>query len=299
MTPLAAFAISFLTGVANPAEQIEPSEASRMKLRIHGVAVLLATLAPAALFAQAPAGVARVDTETYFDTSFSNTEFSGGDYNIEAGSSSGFTDVGDDSVRNAGLLGKNYARAGFIIQNVSDDDLSAVDNSLTGFDVELNATIPWLTSSDIGVDIFGSYEQVRFSGSDPSVGVNMSVDQDYATIGTRVFGFRQTRFRPYVALGVTLAEIDGRATGPGGTITIDQDDTAFVVNLGFEADIATNAAFRADLEVGRDVDIEEPKFEALLIAWPTKHIFLRGGLLIPLGSDDLGVGGIFGGGLAF
>lgn len=239
-----------------------------MKLRIHGVAVLLATLAPAVLFAQAPAGVARVDSQTYFDTSYNNTSFSdarfGGDYNIEAGSSSGFTDVGDDAVSNAGLLGKNYVRAGFNYQNVADDDLAAVDNALTGFDVELNATIPWLTSSDIGVDVFASYEQVRFSGTDSSIGVDMSIDQDYATIGTRVFGFPQSRFRPYVALGVTLAEIDGRASGPGGTFTIDQDDTAFVVNLGIEADIARNAAVRADLEVGRDADIEEPKFEALL-----------------------------------
>ena len=271
-----------------------------MKLPIHGIAVFLAaTLAPAALFAQAPAGVARVDSETYFDTSFSNTEFSGGDYNIEAGSSSGFTDVGDDSVRTAGLLGKNYARADFVYRNVDDDDASAVDNAVVGFDVEVNATIPWLTSSEIGVDIFARYEEIRFSGATPFTNVDVSIDQQFATLGTRIFGFPASRIRPYVALGVTFAEMDASVSGPGGTVNIDEDDTAFVVNLGFEADIARNAALRADFEVGRDVAIEDPTFELLLIAWPNNHLFIRGGLLVPLASGDLGVGAVVGGGLAF
>ncbi len=92
--------------------------------------------------------------------------------------------------------------------------------------------------------------------------------------------------------------MNSRFSGPGGTVTNKDDEADFLLNLGFEFDIATNAALRGDFAIDRDDDIEDPMFEGLLIIWPHENVFLRGGILAPLGTG-LDVGATIGGGVAF
>jgi hypothetical protein len=167
-----------------------------MKLRIHSVAVLFAAvLAPSALFAQAPAGVARVDSETYFDTvpggaPFSQTnystaeEFSSGSYPAEAESSWDQPGFVGTSASHGGLLGKTYLRAGYVYNGVEDPAFSAIDNSFDGWDIELNIPFPWLVSDDVGLDFFTEYENRRFSGTMPGTSVSASLENHVSTIGS-------------------------------------------------------------------------------------------------------------------
>ncbi|NQV28115.1 MAG: outer membrane beta-barrel protein [Rhodopirellula sp.] len=282
-----------------------------MKLRIHRVAVLLIFLVtPSALFAQAPAGVARVDSETYFDNVASDEPFSQPSYSTaeDFGSNAyggqvesswdkpGFLGT---SASHGGLLGKTYVQNSFTYQGVNDDDLSRLDNSITGWDVEFNTPIPWVTSDEVGVDFFTLHEQIRFSGSSSSPAVTASVDENQTTIGGRIYAMPKSRFRPYAALGLTFANVEASVSDAGGSGQISESGSDFVLNLGAEFDLAANATLRADFELDRNTDIEEPKLETLLIVWPHENVFIRGGLLVPLKNGDFGAGATVGGGLAF
>lgn len=281
-----------------------------MKLRIHRVAVLLTVVAaPATLFAQAPAGVARVDSETYFETdsgdppvdqtSYSTaTEFSQIDAPTEEPSIWDQRDFAGTSASHGGLLGKNYLRASYVYNGVEDPAIASIDSEFDGWDIELNIPIPWLVSDTAGLDFFTKYENRRFSGTNSAMAVSASIENHVTTIGTRLFAFPRSRFRPYASFAAGISNSEVRASGPSGTVNMDDDAADFLLNLGFEFDLATNAALRADFAIDRDDDIEDPMFEGLLILWPHENLFFRAGVLAPL-SNGLDVGATAGGGISF
>ena len=273
------------------------------------LALFSAFLLPASVSAQAPAGVARVDSDTYFDTSNASWSYHNHQNNFTEHPVEQTTYQNDSSwsdnvlsglqSSNGGLLGKTYIRGGMLYQKVDDELLASVDDSLFGWDVEFNTPIPWFTFDEFGVDFFAMHEQDRTSGSNAFSGVSISVDQNVTTIGGRFFGYAKSKFRPFAAVGVTIVDYDLSASGPGGSVQVSEIDTALAVNLGLEVDLAANAALRADLELGIGINTVEPKMRGLLIVWPQENFFIQGGILVPLHDADLGVGATVGGGLAF
>ena len=268
-----------------------------MKLRIHSVAVLLAAaLLPAALFAQAPTGVARVDSETYFETAeaswgYGNHQSSFAEYTGEPTAS--WPELESYSSDHAGLLGKTYVRGAYLYNGVDSTATFDADSAFDGWDVELNVPIPWISSDDIGSDIFVKHENRSFSATNRSPVVQFEVEGEFTVIGARFFAFPKSPIRPYITLGAGLI----RTTTSGGGITVDDDDDGFVTNLGVEADLASNASIRGDFEIDRD-EIDESTFEGTIVLWLGENIFVRGGGVIPL-VDGFDPGVTIGGGLAF
>lgn len=288
-----------------------------MKLRTHRTAVLLAVLAiPSVLFAQAPAGVARVDSDTYFETEpdvfetspdvapfdqvshSTASEFSQFDAPIEESSFWDHPGFQNTSASHGGLLGKSYLRAAYVYNGIENPALASIDTAFDGWDIELNIPIPWLESDSAGLDFFTKYENRQFSGTNTAMAFSASLENHVTTIGTRLFAFPKSRFRPYTSFAAGISNSETRASGTGGTFSEDNDAADFLLNLGFEFDLATNAALRGDFAIGRDDDIEDPMFEGLLILWPHESVFFRGGILVPL-TDGLDIGATAGAGVSF
>lgn len=280
-----------------------------MKLPLMRAVVLLSiTVVPGTLYAQETAGVAKVSPDSYFDASYGDAPFAETSYSSEAtfssndygndssndsGSWSDLWDTNDAVESNGGLLGRRYLRAAYITYGVDDSIVEQLDDYFDGFDIEVNIPSPWFNSDDWGSDLFVEYERRSISGVFNN-GNAVELDQDIVTIGTRVFAWPQSRFRPYFAAGVDFSNIELAVTPGLGTKTHSTDgDSTFAANVGFELDLATWASFRADVELHR-----ENVFEGLLIFWPHERIFVRGGFAMPL-DDGFDAGGTIGGGFTF
>lgn len=291
-----------------------------MKTRpLCALVLFAAILAPAITNAQAPAGVARVDSDTYFsDTSFGNASFTNP---YPAGAADHFPSVpwwpsigslADSSFDSdpwrsghAGLLGKAYVRGSFLYHNISDDSVT-FDNSFVGWDAEINLPVVPFTTDASRVDFFVEHKFGELSGRFPVSNDKVSFQHNLTVVGTRVSALPDCWFRPFIGIGAGFATIDLEQTG-GTNISVEADESDLIIDLGFEADIASNAAFRADFGVLRgggvddlaDGELYETNFEGTLILWPHRNLFLRGGLIVSLEDSLFDVGTTVGGGLAY
>jgi hypothetical protein len=257
-------------------------------------ALITTILSTNLVFAQAPAGVARVDSDTYFDTSFSNTNYSGGqndfaEYPDDPASS--WFDFENQSSKHAGLLGKTYVRGAYVYNGVDDD--GAIDyDAFEGWDAEFNTPIPWISSDTLAADFITEFEHRQVSGI--AGATKLKIEADFIAVGVRLFAMPNSRIRPYVALGASFVEFSFEATGFPST---EDDDDEFVISVGIEADLAANASIRGDFEIDRD-DVDESTFEGTVVLWLGENVFFRGGGVIPL-DDDFDPGVTIGGGVAF
>jgi len=262
-------------------------------------ALFAAYLLPTAVNAQAPSGVARVDSDTYFDTEnaswgYHNHQDNIAPYPDESGSSwfdQGHISLSNGSSDHAGLLGKMYVRGSYLYNGVDDEGVVSFD-ALEGADVEFNAPIPWISSDELAVDFAAEFEHRQTTARGP--GRAADLDLNYATVGVRLFAMPTSRIRPYVLLGASFSEFRVEATG---SPDVEEDDQEFVVSVGLEADLASNASIRGDFEIDRD-EIDESTFEGTIVLWLGENIFFRGGGVIPL-TDGFDPGVTIGGGVAF
>ena len=258
------------------------------------LALFAATLAPATANAQAPAGVARVDSDNYFDTSYSNTDHGGyqdsnGDFADQSDSS--WFNFSKNSANHGGLLGKSYVRAAYLYNGVDDEGTINFD-AFEGWDTEFSTPIPWISSESLGADFVTEFEHQKLSAR---VGANSVTSKaDFLSVAVRLFAMPSSRVRPYATLGAGFQRFTLDATGvPSST----ENDSAFITNIGVEADLAANASIRGDFEIDRD-DIDESTFEGTIVLWLGEQVFFRGGTVIPL-VDGIDPGVTIGGGLAF
>lgn len=266
-----------------------------MKIRpLCAFAIFAATVAPAIANAQAPAGVARVDSDTYFDTSNSDTNY--GEYQNDfvdypGERESSWFDFATTSSTHGGLLGKTYVRGAYLYNGV--DDTGGIDfDALEGWDAEFNAPIPWISSDTLAADFIAEFEHRQI---DAAFGTTRITSEGrFFAVGIRLIAMPDAWFRPFVSLGASFQEFKFQATG---IPTSKEDEEEFVSTIGIEADIASNASIRGEFEIDRD-DIDESTFETTVVLWLGDHFFFRGGGVIPL-DDDLDPGVTIGGGVAF
>lgn len=252
---------------------------------------------PHLALAQAPAGVARIDSDTYFDTSNASWDYHSQQNNFDQypsePSNSWWQGPGINSSNHAGLLGKAYIRTAYLYNGMDDRSTFVVDDGLDGADVELNLPLPGITFDNIGTDFFAKYEYRSFPGTVRSSGIQFEREGEYTVLGARIFAFPDSRFRPYVSLGAGFSQI----TTTGNGVSTESDDNGFVTNLGIEADLASNASIRGDFDVDRD-ELDDSTFEGTVVLWLNENIFFRGGGVIPL-NDGFDPGVTIGGGVAF
>jgi hypothetical protein len=268
---------------------------------LYALTLSVATLFPSLANAQAPSGVARVDSDTYFDTSnaswgYHNHQDNLSPYPDESGSSwfdQGHLSSGNGSSDHAGLLGKMYVRGAYISNGINDTTATDFDSPLDGWQIEFNAPIPWISSDVIGSDFFVYHDHRSVSATNRSPAFRFRRKGDFTVVGGRLFAIPESRVRPYIALGAGFSTI----TTSAGSVSVDEDDDGFVTVVGIEVDLATNAAVRVDFEIDRE-DIDDSTFEGLVILWLNENVFFRGGILAPL-SDGFDPGATVGGGLAF
>jgi len=261
------------------------------------LALFAATLAPAITNAQAPAGVARVDSDTYFDTSESSWGYHSHQNNFTehlGEPTAAWPEIENHSSDHAGLLGKMYVRGAYLYNGMDDNSEIIVDSALDGWDVELNAPIPWISSDTIGTDFFAKYESRSVSAINRSPVIPFDRKREFMVLGARIFAFPNSRFRPYVSLGAGFTQITTEASGFPNE---EEDDNGLVTNLGIEADLASNASIRADFDIDRD-QIDESTFEGTIVLWLGENVFFRSGGVIPL-TDGFDPGVTIGGGVAF
>lgn len=267
--------------------------------------LLAAVLVSASANAQAPSGVARVDSDTYFDTANASwgyhnqqnnfAEYSGDSYRENNQSSRDVPSFTGASQNNGGLLGKRYIRSAYVFYG-----LDVLEKNLEGFDVELNTPNPWIDDETFGSDFFVEIEHRGLTETVASNGNRLELDQDLVILGTRLYAFPKSRFRPYVALGVGFDRFESETRIGATTTRTKSNDSALVTNLGFELDLsteATNASIRGDFELNR-AQLDESFFEGVLIVWLHESVFLRGGVAVPL-SDGFSPGATIGAGIGF
>ena len=238
-----------------------------MKIRsLCALALFTAIVAPAIANAQAPAGAARVDSGTYFDTVSFQPSYSGEPAGNSAALSSWpsrdpspGSSFDSDPWRSghAGLLGKAYVRGSFLYHNITDQASDVVsDNSFVGWDAEINLPIVPLTTDAGRVDLFVEHNYGELSG--PMVGSSdkLSFDHQLTIIGARLSGLPDYWFRPFVGIGAGFVKTNFAITGGTGSFDSSDSESDLMIDLGFEADIASNAAFRADFGVLRGGDVE-------------------------------------------
>lgn len=269
-----------------------------MKIRcLCALALFSAFLLPASVSAQEPAGVARVDSGTYFDTSNASWGYHSNQNNFTEHLSepmATWPEIENYLSDRAGLLGKMYVRGAYLYNHMDDNSEIIVDGAFDGWDVELNAPIPWISSDTIGTDFFAKYEHRSISAINRSPVIPFDRKLEYLVLGARIFAFPNSRIRPYVSLGAGFVQITTEASGFS---TQEEDGDGLVTNLGIEADLASNASIRGDFEIDRD-DLDESTFEGTIVLWLGENIFLRGGGVVPL-ADGFDPGVTIGGGVAF
>lgn len=266
---------------------------------LYALTLSVATLFPSLANAQAPSGVARVDSDTYFDTEnaswgYHNRQENIAPYPDESGSSwfgQGHLSSNSGSADHAGLLGKTYVRGAYLYNGIDDEGTVTFD-ALEGADVEFNAPIPWISSNELAVDFAAELEHRQTSARGP--GGTADLDFNFAAVGVRLFAMPTSRIRPYVLLGALFSDSRVESTG---SPDIEDDDQDFLVSVGVEADLASNASIRGDFEIDRD-EIDESTFEGTIVLWLNENIFFRGGGVIPL-TDGFDPGVTIGGGVAF
>lgn len=261
---------------------------------LYALTLSVATLFPSFANAQAPAGVARVDSDTYFDTSFSNTSFSSDQDNLAPypdESESSWIAQGIHTSNHAGLLGKTYVRGAYLYNGVGDDGGISYD-AFEGWDLEFNTPIPWISSDSLAADFITEFEHRQLTGRLGTA--SLKSEGEFLAIGVRLFAMPESRIRPYVSLGASFQEFKLEGTG---ITSSKRDEEEFVISLGLEADIAANASIRGDFEIDRD-DVDESTFEGTIVLWLNENIFFRGGGVIPL-VDGIDPGVTIGGGVAF
>lgn len=256
---------------------------------------LFATMLPASLvFGQAPTGVARVDSDTYFDTANDSWGYHNNQNNFTESPGdpeSSWSDFASTSSTNAGLLGKTYVRGAYLYNGVDDDGTTQLD-ALKGADVEFNVPIPWISSSDLAADFTAEFEHKQLDAQYGAIPAEF--DFNFAMVGARLFAMPTSHVRPYILLGALYSHVDFEAANGAA---FDDDDWDFVVSAGVEADLASNASIRGDFEIDRN-EIDESTFEGTIVVWLGENIFIRGGGVIPL-ADGFDPGVTIGGGVAF
>jgi hypothetical protein len=257
---------------------------------LYALALTVATLLPSLANAQAPAGVARVDSDAYFsNTSDGSDQASFDEYPGEPESS--WPEFGNHSSNHGGLLGKTYVRGAYLYNGVDDDGATSF-GAFEGWDVEFNTPIPWISSDFLATDFIAEIEHRQVSGRFGTTAFTSK--GEFLAIGVRLFAMPQSRIRPYVSLGASFQEFRFEATGQP---SLEENEEEFVISVGVEADLASNASIRGDFEIDRD-DIDESTFEGTIVLWLGENVFFRGGGVIPL-IDDFDPGVTIGGGIAF
>lgn len=266
---------------------------------LYALTLSVAALFPSLAIAQAPAGVARVDSDTYFDTSnaswgYHNHQDNLSPYPDETDSSwfgQGHLSSNNGSADHAGLLGKTYIRGAYLYNGVDDEGNVSYD-SLEGSDAEFNTPIPWISSDELAADFTTEFEHRQLTARGP--GGTADFDFYSAVVGVRLFAMPTSRIRPYVLLGAAFYEYRAEVTGGSD---FEDDDQDFLVSVGLEADLASNASIRGDFEIDRD-EVDESTFEGTMVLWLNENVFFRGGGVIPL-TDGFDPGVTIGGGVAF
>lgn len=262
-------------------------------LSVCALALFAGSLLPASVNAQAPSGVARVDSDTYFNEPGTSWGYRNAP-NDFAEPTAVWPEIENNSSEHAGLLGKMYVRGAYLYNGMDDNSEIIVDSALEGWDVEFNAPIPWISSDTIGTDFFAKYEHRSVSAINRSPVVPFDRKLEYMVLGARIFAFPNSRIRPYVSLGAGFIQLTTEASG---LPTEEEDDDGLVTNLGIEVDLASNASIRGDFEIDRD-DLDESTFEGTIVLWLGENVFFRGGGVVPL-TDGFDPGVTIGGGVAF
>lgn len=261
---------------------------------LYALTLSVATLFPCLANAQAPSGVARVDSDTYFDTENASWGYHNHQDNIAPypdESESSWISQGIHSSNHAGLLGKTYVRGAYLYNGVDDGSGISYD-AFEGWDIEFNTPIPWVSSDSLAADFITEFEQRQLTGRLGTA--SLKSEGEFLAIGVRLFAMPESRIRPYVSLGASFQEFKLEGTG---LTSSKEDEEEFVISVGLEADIAENASIRGDFEIDRD-DVDESTFEATIALWLNENVFFRGGGVIPL-VDGIDPGVTIGGGVAF
>ena len=262
-----------------------------MKIRsLCALALFAGFLLPASANAQAPSGSARVDSDTYFNDPGTSWGYRN-DQNNFTEPTAAWPEIENNSSGHAGLLGKTYVRGAYLYNGVDDNGTDRFD-ALEGFDVEFNTPIPWISSNELAVDFATEFEHKQLDAQYGAIPAEF--DFNFAMIGARLFAMPNSRVRPYILLGALYSHVDFEASNGA---SFEDEDWEFVVTLGIEADIASNASIRGDFEIDRD-EIDESTFEGTVVVWLGENIFFRGGGVIPL-TDGFDPGVTIGGGVAF
>ena len=152
------------------------------------------------------------------------------------------------------------------------------------------------------IDLFFGYSQLGVRGSafvGPPLNdvVRLNSRSDQYTLGLSFYPTYAGKVRPFAQLGVVHAreEVD-LLIGPVA-FTDNDHTTEALVNLGVEADLLSNLAYRGRFNVETSDKFEDSSFSSELILWLHDRVFVRGGGVMPLNGD--GHGFTLGGGIAF
>lgn len=198
-----------------------------------------------------------------------------------------------ETPEHAGLLGKRYVAGRYAYLAHGDTVLNRIDRGFDGYSVGLNHPIlqpdpeSWL-----GIDLFASAGTFGLGGAahfPPSnVGIQLENDVVQSSIGTSLYADPLEPVRPLVQVGAvfsreqTLVLVDGF----GGT-SVDYD-TNLLLRAGVEADLNAWLAVRTVVDINVDGAWEDSSFLGDAILWPTDRCFFRGGVIAPLGGQEIG-----------
>ncbi len=203
---------------------------------------------------------------------------------------------GSSNAAHAGLLGKTYVESRYVHIGTDESVVDRFDDSFQGFDVTFNAPLPWLSevAPNFGADIYFTYQDFGLGGSVGSMSLDIDV-QSYQT-GVSLYAAAFGPVRPFVQLGAQIDVVEATAVNGSSTLSLDDDDTSFIANVGVEVDIAEMASIRAAIDLNEDFWDASP-ITADLILWPHEQFYVRAGLFATTDGNELG--GLFGGGIVF
>jgi hypothetical protein len=203
----------------------------------------------------------------------------------------------DDS---PGLLGKIFLQNRYRYIN---EDNSVVGDSWQGFDTLLNLPAVTLdTPTPLDVDVFAGYVNMEIHGAR---WYRPDIKSEAFNIGASIYPSQAAPFRPFLQLGARF--IQSQYTSNSGILNgfpwdvapthTNRHDTRLVLNAGLEYDIFDSLAYRLTLFAETQDRFEDSAIMNEFILWPTKRIFLRGGITSDLTGSNAGC--LVGGGLAF
>jgi|GEM_PF-1917005 len=209
-----------------------------------------------------------------------------------------FSELTDSSnnAAHAGLLGKMYLETRYVHIQTDEPVIQPFDDTFQGIDATFNMPMSWLTelAPSVGADVFFNFEHLQIGGR--AGGDTLEMDINSYSAGVSLYAAAFGPIRPFVQLGIQHDVIDAFASGGGGSVNVDDNDTNLLAIVGLEADVAENASVRLAIDINEQA-FDAPPITADVIFWPTEQFYLRAGLFATTDGNE--VGGLFGGGIVF